>query len=229
MDTIVARTYGLSKWYGAGLTRVSALRDVNVTIEDGEFVAVIGPSGSGKSTLLHMLGGIDQPSSGRVEIDRQDLYGIPERRRAILRRRKLGFVFQSFNLLPRLSVWDNIALPLFLDGRPQDPAVIREIVERVGLDNRTRHFPTQLSGGEQQRVAIARALVYRPSLVLADEPTGNLDRRSGREILSLLKSTTRFYRRTLVLVTHDPDLASEADRIITIRDGIVADDRRVRT
>lgn len=218
----ILRTENLSKTYGSGATAVEALKPATIEIEQGEFVAVVGASGSGKSTLLHLLGGLDRPSNGKVFIDDEDVYSLPEEELAILRRRKLGFVFQFYNLIPVLTAQENITLPLLLDGKPVDGEYIDELVSMLGLQERSSHLPGALSGGQQQRVSIARALANKPSIILADEPTGNLDNRSGQEVLALLRMSVRQFRQTLLMVTHDPQVASVADRIIKVEDGVVS-------
>jgi putative ABC transport system ATP-binding protein len=220
----ILQAQGLSKNYRMGTTTVNALLEVDLSVESGEFVAVMGPSGSGKSTLLHLLGGLDRPSSGAVILEGQRLSDLPDRRATLLRRRKIGFVFQFFNLLPTLSAAENVALPLLIDRRrPADyQGRIDELLDLVELSDRRDHRPHQLSGGEQQRVAIARALVTEPTIFLADEPTGNLDTRSGDEVLRLMRRTCDEQGQTLVLVTHDPRAASHADRIIFLKDGHMA-------
>jgi putative ABC transport system ATP-binding protein len=222
----LVQTKDLTKTYGSGATAVTALDNVNIKIDHGEFVAIMGPSGCGKSTLLHLLGGLDTPSSGQVIIDGTSIAEMPDDQLTELRRRKIGFVFQFFNLIPVLSAGENAALPVTLDGvRPTEAlGKAREWLGRFGLAKRLSSRPEQLSGGEQQRVAIARALVAEPSLVLADEPTGNLDTRSGDEIAALLRQVSKDYKRTIVMVTHDPRIAAYADRIIFLKDGLVVDE-----
>jgi putative ABC transport system ATP-binding protein len=224
----VLRTEQLCKWYGTDETEVRALSDIDLSIEKGEFVSVVGQSGSGKSTLLHLLGGVDRPSRGRVCIDGEDIYALRETELARLRRRKIGFVFQFYNLLPVLTAEENILLPLLMDNREPDTEFLEECISLLGLSDRRRHLPSELSGGQQQRVSIGRALIYRPSIILADEPTGNLDSRNRREIMDLLKLSARRYGQTLLLVTHDRDLACEADRVLTMEDGRIVQDRRIR-
>jgi putative ABC transport system ATP-binding protein len=211
----------LWKTYGKGATRVDALKGANLSIQEGEFVAVVGPSGSGKSTLLHLLGGLDRPSAGTVLVDGNDLYKMSDTKRAIFRRRQIGFVFQFYNLIPVLSARENITLPLMLDNRQVEEERIAELLSLLGLTDRARHMPNELSGGQQQRVSIGRALVARPSIILADEPTGNLDRTTGGEILDLLRLSVQTYRQTVVMITHDMDAASEADRVVSIEDGVL--------
>lgn len=218
-------TENLSKVYGSGPTAVEALKPVNIQVEQGEFVAVAGSSGSGKSTLLHILGGLERPSVGRVILDGNDVYGMSEEEIAVLRRRKVGFVFQFYNLIPVLTAQENITLPLLLDNKPVDTEYIDELIDLLGLGPRRNHLPSALSGGQQQRVSIARALANKPSIILADEPTGNLDNRNGQEVLALLRMSVRQFRQTLIMVTHDPQVAAAADRIIQVRDGIVSDGR----
>jgi putative ABC transport system ATP-binding protein len=220
------QTQNLTKTYGSGATKVTALERVNINIHDGEFVAIMGPSGCGKSTLLHLLGGLDTPSAGEVLIDGANIAKMPDDRLTELRRRRIGFVFQFFNLIPVLTAAENAALPVTLDGvKPADAAEkAREWLTRFGLGERLASRPDQLSGGQQQRVAIARALVAEPSLILADEPTGNLDTRSGDEIASLLRNVSKEYNRTIIMVTHDPRIAAYSDRIIFLKDGVVVDE-----
>jgi putative ABC transport system ATP-binding protein len=220
MDTVV-RTVGLTRRYRMGDTSVDALRGVDLTIARGEFVALVGPSGSGKSTVLNLIGGLDRPTSGQVWINGVELSASDERTLTHHRRQHVGFVFQSFNLLPRLTAEENVALPLMFNGVPEKErqARARVLLERVGLGPRLAHRPTQLSGGEQQRVAIARALVGQPALLLADEPTGNLDTATGAEIMALLKELNQEQGLTLLVVTHDPEVATFADRVVRLRDG----------
>ncbi|NLN42370.1 MAG: ABC transporter ATP-binding protein [Clostridiales bacterium] len=220
----ILRTENLCKTYGSGETKVEALKNANISINKGEFVAVVGPSGSGKSTLLHLLGGVDKPTSGKVFVDNIDIYSLNEKQLAIFRRRKVGFVFQFYNLIPVLTAEENILLPILLDNRKPDKAYIEELLDLLGLQDRRNHLPSELSGGQQQRVSIARALAYKPSIILADEPTGNLDSKNSREILDLLKISVKRYNQTLMVITHDIDIASQADRIITIEDGIISKD-----
>jgi putative ABC transport system ATP-binding protein len=222
----LVQTQNLTKIYGSGSTAVTALDHVNINIHDGEFVAIMGPSGCGKSTLLHLLGGLDTPSKGEVLIDGASIGKMPDNQLTEMRRRHIGFVFQFFNLIPVLSAAENAALPITLDGvKPAEAAAkAKEWLGRFGLANRSSSRPDQLSGGQQQRVAIARALVAEPSLILADEPTGNLDTRSGDEIAGLLRDVSKKYNRTIVMVTHDPRIAAYADRIIFLKDGKVVDE-----
>lgn len=223
----ILRVEHLSKIYGKGETAVRALDDLSFTVQKGEFVAIIGPSGSGKSTLLHMLGGVDRPTSGKVYIDGTDIYALNETNLAVFRRRQIGLIYQFFNLIPVLSVEENITLPLLLDGRRVEKDALRSLTRLLGLDHRLSHLPNQLSGGQQQRVSIGRALVNNPALVLADEPTGNLDRRNSAEIIDLLKLYNKQYHQTLFIITHDESIALQADRVISIEDGRIARDERM--
>lgn len=217
----------LKKIYGTGDTAVCALNGIDLTVSRGEFVAVVGASGSGKSTLLHLMAGVDKPTAGTVEIDGVDVGKLDPTRAALFRRRKVGLIYQFFNLIPTLTVEKNIALPLLLDKRPPDPESLGQLVRTLGLQDKLKAMPGQLSGGQQQRVAIARALCYRPALLLADEPTGNLDRKNSGEILDLLRLCHRNLGQTILLVTHDETMAAQADRVITLSDGrIVSDHRR---
>ena len=218
-DEIILKSENIVKVYGSGETAVNALNNVSLEVKKGEFVAIVGQSGSGKSTLLHILGAMDSPTSGSLTVDGEDVFALKGEALAEYRRRKVGFVFQFFNLLPVMTAKENIIVPLSLDGRTPDNDYLNEIAETMGISDRLNHYPHQLSGGQQQRVAIARALITKPSIILADEPTGNLDSASGKEILSLLKSTIKKYDQTLILITHDSSIAAEADRIITIKDG----------
>ena len=224
----IVKTSGLSKVYGEGITRVDALKDVDISISQGEFVAIVGPSGSGKSTLLHLLGGVDRPTSGKVVVDGVDIYSLNEKELAVFRRRKVGFIFQFYNLIPVLTAKENIMLPLLLDSKEPDREYITELIDLLGLRDRQNRLPNELSGGQQQRVSIGRALAYNPSIVLADEPTGNLDSQNSKEIVNLLKFSVKKYHQTVVMITHDLELASQADRIITIEDGQVTTDEVVR-
>lgn len=222
----ILRVENLSKIYGEGENRVDALKDVSLSIEKGEFVAVVGASGSGKSTLLHLLGGLDRPSKGSVFIDNESIYDYKEEKLAIFRRRKVGFIFQFFNLLPVLDVEENIALPALLDDEEVESGLMTELLNLLGLTSRKGHLPSELSGGQQQRVSIGRALFNRPSIVLADEPTGNLDSVTSKEVIDLLRMAMKKYNQTLVLITHDITVASMADRVITLKDGEVISDKR---
>lgn len=218
----------LSKIYGKGETQVKALDDVSFEVEKGEFVAIIGPSGSGKSTLLHTLGGVDRPTSGKVLIDGEDIYALNNDKLAIFRRRQIGLIYQFYNLIPILNVEENITLPLLLDGKEVDPKRLDEIIDTLGLKGRIKHLPNQLSGGQQQRVSIGGSLINNPAIILADEPTGNLDSKNSKEILDLLKFSNKKYNQTLIMITHDQNIALEADRIITIEDGKISKDEKIR-
>ena len=222
MDLIQCK--GLSKTYGSGNTAVHALRGVDLAVQSGAFVAVVGASGSGKSTLLHLLASVDSPTAGSVQVDGVDVGTLTPTQAALFRRRKVGLIYQFFNLIPTLSVEKNIAMPLLLDKRKPDPALFQSLVQTLGLQDKLHALPGHLSGGQQQRVAIARALCYRPSLLLADEPTGNLDRRNSTEILDLLRLFHRNLNQTILLVTHDEQLAAQADRVITLSDGQIVSD-----
>ena len=215
----ILETKDLRKVYGSGEAEVRALDGIDLTVNDGEFVAVVGSSGSGKSTLLHMLGGLDHPTSGTVIVDGQDLSTLKEEELTIFRRRKIGFVFQSYNLVPVLSVWENIVLPVELDGGKLDKTYIDQIVQTLGLENKLTNLPNTLSGGQQQRVAIARALAAKPAIILADEPTGNLDSRTSQDVMGLLKITSERFSQTIVMITHNEELAQMADRTVRIEDG----------
>lgn len=218
----------LSKVYGKGDTQIKALDGVSFGVEKGEFVAIVGPSGSGKSTLLHILGGVDTPSSGQVLVDGTDVCALDQTNLAIFRRRQIGLIYQFYNLIPILNVDENITLPLLLDGRSLDEGRLKELVTTLGLADRVGHLPNQLSGGQQQRVSIGRALINNPALVLADEPTGNLDSANSKEIISLLKLSNQRYQQTVIVVTHDRDIALQADRIISFGDGRIVRDEAVR-
>ena len=211
--------------YGTGASKVVALDNVSFTVEKGEFVSIVGASGSGKSTLLHLIGGVDRPTSGKVFINDEDIYKLNNDDLAIFRRRQIGLIYQFYNLIPILNVIENISLPLELDGRKPDKKDLNEMLELLGLENRKSHLPSQLSGGEQQRVSIGRALITRPSLILADEPTGNLDSKASEEIVSLLKKTNKKYNQTIIMITHNLEIAKMTDRIITIEDGRIVDDK----
>lgn len=224
----ILRCEGLTKTYGSGQTLVKALDQVDLKIQKGQFVAIVGASGSGKSTLLHMLGGVDSPTSGKIWIEDTDIAGLSEKDLAVFRRRKVGLIYQFYNLIPTLDVRQNILLPMLLDGQKVDESRLRELAETLGLTGRLSHLPSQLSGGQQQRAAIGRALIYRPAILLADEPTGNLDRKNSEEILGLLKISNQKYAQTILLITHDEKLALEADRIITIEDGKIVSNEEVR-
>ena len=219
----------LTKIYGKGETRVQALNDVSFSVNRGEFVAITGPSGSGKSTLLHILGGVDVPTEGKVIIDGTDIYELNETKLAIFRRRQIGLIYQFYNLIPVLDVEENMMLPLLLDGQKADSDYVRELIRTLGMEMRMKHLPNQLSGGQQQRVSIGRALVTHPALVLADEPTGNLDRKNSSEIVELLKLSNRKYNQTLIVITHDEKIALQADRIINIEDGRITRGESLRS
>lgn len=223
MSNEILQTIDLSKSYGTGENQVNAVQNVNIQVERGEFVAIIGKSGSGKSTLLHMLGGLDHPTSGKVLIGGKNLFSLKEDRLAVFRRRKIGFIFQSFNLISSLNVWENIVFPLGLDGKTPDERFVKELVDTLDLGEKIHSMPNTLSGGQQQRVAIARALSARPDILLADEPTGNLDSKTSQEVVGLLKMSVERYGQTLVMITHDEDIAQVADRILVIEDGRVAE------
>ncbi len=218
------RCENLTKTYGTGAAQVTALSHLNLSIEKGEFVAIVGTSGSGKSTLLHMLGGVDRPTEGHIYIEDTDISTLSEEELAVFRRRKVGLIYQFYNLIPTLNVRKNILLPMLLDNRRSDEARFQEIVETLGLEERLAHLPGELSGGQQQRVAIARSLIYRPALLLADEPTGNLDRKNSEETVELLKLSNQKYGQTVLLITHDENIALQAHRIITIEDGKILRD-----
>ncbi|UOQ49082.1 ABC transporter ATP-binding protein [Gracilibacillus caseinilyticus] len=218
----------LSKVYGKGETAVKALDDVSFSVKKGEFVVIIGPSGSGKSTLLHLLGGVDRPTSGNVLVDNTDIYKLNETQLAIFRRRQIGLIYQFYNLIPILSVEENITLPLLLDQQKVDPKQFNDIVSILGLGNRLSHLPNQLSGGQQQRVSIGRALIGNPAIMLADEPTGNLDSKNSDEIMELLKMFNKTFNQTLIVITHDERIALQADRVISIADGRIAKDEVIR-
>ncbi len=222
------RVEDLCKTYGRGENAVKALDHVSFTVEKGEFLAIIGPSGSGKSTLLHILGGVDRPTGGHVYLDGQDVYAQNEDQLAIFRRRQVGLIYQFYNLIPVLNVVENITLPVLMDGRTVNQERLRELMETLGLRGRERHLPNQLSGGQQQRVSIGRALMNAPALVLADEPTGNLDSKNSQEIVELLKLSHRKYGQTLIVITHDESIALQADRVLTIEDGTITRDEVIR-
>ncbi|MBS7225523.1 MAG: ABC transporter ATP-binding protein [Clostridiaceae bacterium] len=215
----ILETNDLRKIYGAGDTEVHALDGVDLSVEKGEFVAVVGTSGSGKSTLLHMLGGLDRPTSGKVFVDGKDIFSLKDEALTIFRRQKIGFVFQNYNLVPVLNVWENIVLPIQLDGDRVDRAYVSQIIETLGLESKLQNLPNNLSGGQQQRVAIARALAAKPAIILADEPTGNLDSRTSQDVMGLLKVTSQKFAQTIVMITHNEEIAQLADRIIRIEDG----------
>jgi len=218
---VVLKTDDLKKFYGSGENQVRALNGVSLSIEQGEFVAIVGTSGSGKSTLLHMLGGLDRPTSGKVYVDDKDIFNLKDEALTIFRRRKIGFVFQAFNLVPVLNVYENIVLPIQLDGNEVDEAYVEEVIDALGLSGKKNSMPSQLSGGQQQRVAIARALASKPTILLADEPTGNLDSKTSQDVLSLLKITGQKFNQTIVMITHNEEIAQMADRIVRIEDGMI--------
>lgn len=223
----ILKVENLTKIYGKGNTKVTALDNVTFSVEKGEFVAIVGASGSGKSTLLHILGGVDRPTSGKVVVDKEDIYKLNEANLAIFRRRQVGLIYQFYNLIPILNIEENITLPILLDGRKVDCEYLNELINILGLEKRLNHLPNELSGGEQQRVSIGRALMNRPAILLADEPTGNLDSKSSKEIVELLKLSNKKYNQTIIMITHDNSLALNADRIITIKDGRIINDERV--
>lgn len=217
----ILETQNLKKIYGTGETAVHALDGVNLVVENGEFVSIVSTSGSGKSTLLHMLGGLDRPTEGKVIVNGNDIFKLKDEALTIFRRRKIGFVFQSYNLVPVLSVYENIVLPIQLDGSKIDEKYINEVIETLGLSSKLQNLPNQLSGGQQQRVAIARAIASKPAIILADEPTGNLDSKTSQDVLSLLKITSQKFSQTIVMITHNEEIAQLADRIIRIEDGLI--------
>ncbi|MBD2863017.1 ABC transporter ATP-binding protein [Paenibacillus oceani] len=217
----ILKTIDIKKVYGKDSNRVVALDGVSLEVKEGEFIAIVGSSGSGKSTLLHMLGGLDRATSGQVYVDGKPIFDMNDDELTVFRRRRIGFIFQQYNLVPILNVYENIVLPIELDGNRVDTAFIEQLVKRLGLQDKLHHLPNHLSGGQQQRVAIARALATKPSIVLADEPTGNLDTRTSQEVIGLLKVTSRSYNQTIVMITHNEEIAQLADRIIRIEDGII--------
>ncbi len=220
----ILKVENLTKSYGKGEAKVDAIKNINLSINKGEFVAIVGPSGSGKSTLLHLLGGVDKPTSGKVYINDVDIYNLKEKDLSIFRRRNVGLIYQFYNLIPVLSVKENILLPSELDNRKIDKDYLDDLLKTLGLKERANHLPNELSGGQQQRTSIGRALINRPSIVLADEPTGNLDSKNSKEVLELLKLSVRKYNQTLIMITHDPSIALQADRVITIEDGTIKQD-----
>lgn len=224
----ILRCENLTKVYGSGDTSVRALDGVTFSVEAGEFVSIVGPSGSGKSTLLHILGGVDKPADGKVWIGGTDIHSLSENRLAVFRRRQIGLIYQFYNLIPVLNVEENIVLPHLLDGRKLDRERLDQVVKSMGLEDRKYHLPKQLSGGQQQRVSIGRALYNHPAILLADEPTGNLDRRTGEEIIAIMKRANREMRQTQILITHDERIALQADRVIWIEDGRILRDERIR-
>ena len=219
----VLETRDLKKYYGAGDTLVKALDGVDLQVENGEFVAIVGTSGSGKSTLLHILGGLDRPTGGSVLVDGKDIFSLKDEELTIYRRRKIGFVFQAYNLVPVLSAYENIILPIQLDGGRVDKDYVGRVIEALGLEQRLNSLPSQLSGGQQQRVAIARALAAKPAIILADEPTGNLDSKTSQDVLSLMKITSQKFAQTMVMITHNEEIAQTADRIVRIEDGRIVE------
>ena len=221
----ILKIENLSKIYGEGENQVKALDNVSFSVPKGQFVAIIGPSGSGKSTLLHILGGVDKPTSGKVYLDGQDVYAQNEDQLAIFRRRQVGLIYQFYNLIPVLNVTENISLPVLMDGKKVDKNYLRELIDLLSLTGREKHLPNELSGGQQQRVSIGRALINNPAVMLADEPTGNLDSKNSHEIVELLKLSNKKYGQTLIVITHDDSIALQADRIITINDGKIESDR----
>lgn len=222
MSTIL-RAEHLCKYYGTGENQVRAVREADISIEQGQFVAIVGKSGSGKSTLLHMLGGLDTPTNGKVWVKDKDIFSLKEEELAVFRRRKIGFIFQSFNLVSSINVWENVVLPLGLDGKEVDESFVKDIVKTLGIESKVHNLPNTLSRGQQQRVAIARALAAKPDIILADEPTGNLDSKTSDEVIALLKMSVQKYGQTLVMITHDEDIAQVADRILVIEDGRVVE------
>lgn len=219
----ILQTKELKKYYGSGDTQVRALDGVNLTVEQGEFVAIVGTSGSGKSTLLHMLGGLDRPTSGTVTVDGKDIFTLKDEALTIFRRRKIGFVFQAYNLVPVLSVWENIVLPIQLDGNKVDEAYVNEVIATLGLEKKLQNLPSHLSGGQQQRVAIARALATKPAILLADEPTGNLDSKNSQDVMDLLTRASRHYQQTILMITHNKNLSASAERVFRVSDGVLTD------
>lgn len=222
----ILKVENLTKIYGKDENKVEALKGVSLSVNKGEFVAIVGASGSGKSTLLHLLGGLDRPTGGKVIIDGESIYNYNEEKLAIFRRRKIGFIFQFFNLIPVLDVEENIGLPVLLDNKKVDKKYLEDIINILGLKERKNHLPSELSGGQQQRVSIGRALLNKPSIILADEPTGNLDSKTSKDVIELLKLTARNFDQTLILITHDVNIASMADRVITIEDGEIVSDKK---
>ncbi|MCI8486963.1 MAG: ABC transporter ATP-binding protein [Clostridia bacterium] len=224
----ILRVENLCKTYGKNETLVKALDGISFSINKGEFVAIVGASGSGKSTLLHILGGVDKPTSGKVFVDNKDVFKLNETNLAVFRRRQVGLIYQFYNLIPILNVEENMTLPLLLDGKQPDSRYLEELIDTLGLRGRVKHLPNELSGGQQQRVSIGRALMNRPAVLLADEPTGNLDSKASREIIELLKLSNKKYEQTIIMITHDNSLALNADRIITIDDGKIVSDKKVK-
>lgn len=223
----ILKVDNLTKVYGKDSNTVDALNNINFKVEKGEFVAIVGASGSGKSTLLHILGGVDRPTSGKVYVEGEDVYNLNETNLAIFRRRQVGLIYQFYNLIPILNITENMTLPILLDGKKVDEAYLNELLDILDLKNRVNHLPNELSGGQQQRVSIGRALMNHPSILLADEPTGNLDSKSSKEIIELLKLSNKKYHQTIIMITHDQSLALNADRIITLKDGKIIKDEKV--
>lgn len=223
----ILKVYNLTKVYGKDSNTVVALNNINFKVEKGEFVAIVGASGSGKSTLLHILGGVDRPTSGKVYVEGEDVYNLNETNLAIFRRRQVGLIYQFYNLIPILNITENMTLPILLDGKKVDEDYLNELLDILDLKNRVNHLPNELSGGQQQRVSIGRALMNHPSILLADEPTGNLDSKSSKEIIELLKLSNKKYHQTIIMITHDQSLALNADRIITLKDGKIIKDEKV--
>lgn len=224
----ILKVENLTKTYGKGENKIYALKDVSFSVCKGEFVSIIGASGSGKSTLLHLIGGVDRPDAGKIYVDGKDVYEQSEEALAIFRRRQVGLIYQFYNLIPVLNVEENMLLPCELDGKTPDKEFVKELVDTLGLGNRLKHLPNQLSGGQQQRAAIGRALMNRPAILLADEPTGNLDSRASDEIVELLKLSNRKYKQTIVMITHNMEIAKQADRVLVMEDGKLSDDRKGR-
>ena len=224
----ILKVENLNKIYGKGENEVKAVNNISFSVQKGEFVAIVGASGSGKSTLLHLLGGVDRPTSGRVFIDGQDIYRLNDEQLAIFRRRQVGLIYQFYNLIPILNVEENMTLPILLDGKKVDKKYLKELIDILGLERRVNHLPNELSGGQQQRVSIGRALISKPNIILADEPTGNLDSKASREIMDLLRLSNEKYHQTIIMITHDMNLAKEANRIITLEDGHIVKDEKIK-
>ncbi len=224
---VILKTAFLEKVYGEGESKVVALKDTNIEISKGEITVIVGPSGSGKSTLLHLLAGLDKPTTGRVYINGEDIREMSEKQLARFRRKNIGFIFQFFNLVPILTIEENIKLPLTLDNVKVDDSYLNELMKLLDIDNRRKHLPSEVSGGQQQRTAIARALANKPAIIFADEPTGNLDKKNSKEVLELLRTSVKRFNQTLVMITHDPEVAAYADRVIAIEDGEIISDRRI--
>lgn len=222
----ILKVENLIKTYGKGENQVRAVDNISFSVQKGEFVAIVGASGSGKSTLLHLLGGVDRPTSGKVFIEGEEIYSLSDDKLAIFRRRQIGLIYQFYNLIPILNVTENITLPCDLDGQKADKQRLEDLIKTLGLENRTKHLPNQLSGGQQQRVSIGRAMINNPSIMLADEPTGNLDSKASDEIISLLKLSNKKFKQTVIVITHDLEIAKEADRVITIEDGKIVKDEK---